>query len=342
MSFEKAIGLEYNSMSEFDSYTYFTTTTAYPRTGTYSMINSANHNHRAGILVTERDEYYFQMAVRVGTTLPGATPGYEDYILQWLSGATILGCVTVDQYGILRAYVGDKGDTLAGTGSTVLPTGTYAILQVYIKVADSGGVLQVKLNNSVEIDFSGDTQSESAAEIGEFKVCSWYGGTSATSKTYYDDIVIFNALGSRCNSWPNGVPVYVMRPNAPGGYSEWTPSAGDNYQCVDEVPPSGTDYVYTNTNDKKDSYNFPDANAALASGVTAIIADYWGQSVGAPSISQIKRLVCIGSVDYEGSGITLEPTFYKHTDVMELNPDDSQPWEKSDLDAIELGMTSLT
>ena len=42
--------------------------------------------------------------------------------------------------------------------------------------------------------------------------------------------------------------VYYFMPNADGTPVDWTPSAGSEYACIDEIPPNGdTDYIKSST-----------------------------------------------------------------------------------------------
>ena len=66
---------------------------------------------------------------------------------------------------------------------------------------------------------------------------------------HFDNVVIDDA------AWPGKTNIQAIRPDRSRGNStQWTPSAGANWDCVDEVPASDADNVVTNANDQVDLY----------------------------------------------------------------------------------------
>ncbi len=85
------------------------------------------------------------------------------------------------------------------------------------------------------------------------------GGISGTCDYTFDDIICNDSTTSFDNSMPNPLSKFqLLKPNGAGDNSQWTPSVGSNWQCVDEIPyddPAGGDYVSTNTAGNIDDYN---------------------------------------------------------------------------------------
>ena len=98
-------------------------------------------------------------------------------------------------------------------------TARSAVLGPLVNIAGAFGVAPVKI-----IDFQGSTYA-----IGHNKIAKWVTSPSAQTIT--------------------------LRPNAAGGNTGLTPSAGANWECVDEeTPDEDTTYVYITDADGYDTY----------------------------------------------------------------------------------------
>ena len=68
--------------------------------------------------------------------------------------------------------------------------------------------------------------------------------------SYFDDVSYGHS------GWPGDIRYEVLVPNAVQGTNEWTCSTGtDHYALVDEIPPSDTDYLSTDTDDLDDIFS---------------------------------------------------------------------------------------
>jgi hypothetical protein len=149
------------------------------------------------------------------------------------------------------AYVG-AGEVAAGT-EAVTPTDWHHI-QVYIKVADSGGRIVTKIDGVTDIDYTGDTKqgADTAVQVLEF-YCYYPGGGNARY-FYIDDL----AVGT--GDWLGDLRLEAIVPNGDDS-AQFTGSdedSVDNYALVDEVPAGDADYVYAETDAYKDVYTLSD------------------------------------------------------------------------------------
>jgi hypothetical protein len=244
-------------------------------------------------------EFFFQVCAKMS-----ALPSSDNYyFVQWLKGSTILGCAIIrNASGLLEVYRGDKV-TLLATGTNPLRyDGTYAFYEFHIKLDEAAGVIQTRKDGVLDIDYAGDTMPGSDTTADKIRVFSIPG-----TGVYYDDFVVHDVNGPYNKSWPNGAHVSVLRPNGAGGLTQWDPSSGSNYACLDEAAPSMTDYVYTNTADEIDTYALGNLPAEAAT-VKAVIPHYWGHKEGAPAVTQIKRVLRKSSTNYEGGALAVPAT----------------------------------
>jgi hypothetical protein len=327
-------GWEDNSLLEANAYgSKATLSTVSPRSGTYCLRVEAYTNgneFNAGCslaLPTHPNEIYVQWAVRCEET-------FNTYpIVMWKdSNDAVLGGAEFGanaySFYIGPRYIDHFDGTLIGTTESV---GTeWSVIEMHIKIATSGGIVQVKKDGQLVIDYTGDTQLTCLANIASFvlgnpcvNVNEWY--------LYYDDIIIFDTTGGYMNTWPGGLRITRLAPTGAGNYAQWTPSTGANWECVNEVPPSDTDYVSSDTSGQKDSYVMADCGANVYD-IKALVSRFYGSGE-----SQIKSLLRIGGSDYLGSVIDL-PSTGKVDDIRYINPATSQPFTSAEVNGLESGM----
>jgi len=132
----------------------------------------------------------------------------------------------------------------------------------------------------------------------------------------YDDIVLDSA------DWIGNTAIGGLAITGAGASAQWTPSAGDNYACVDEIPYNDTDYNNTNTTNNKDTY-------ALASFVTptteikCIQASGRISYNGSPTPTKQELILRCGGTDYShATQITPSSIFSCVDRIWEEDPDD--------------------
>jgi len=227
------------------------------------------------------------------------------------------------------------------TGQSVglLETGTYYFsqnstyhLEVRYVPNDTTGVFQVKVNDILDIDFTGDTTS-GAAEVDNI----WIGSIlNLGSQLYIDDVVIDD------DNWIGPSRIYPLYPTGVGNSILWTPSVGSNWQTLDEVPPSDSDYTQTNAPDDLDLYsasNLP-AEAVIVKSVQ-LSSRIYKEVASTPQ--NIAFAVRSGGSDYLSSDIAVADTLGVNLhNLWETNPDGDVPWTPTTVNALEIGIKSKT
>ena len=140
----------------------------------------------------------------------------------------------------------------------------------------------------------------------------------------------------------------ILRPNAAGDSTLWTPNTGANYAAVDEVVNDGdTTYVSNpSTSSKDDLYNI--GTDALLDGATISQIELFvsaknvlsGTSGSTPSDPTLYRLVKTGGTVYAGAGATIGSAYADGSYVWATNPNTSAAWTKSDIDDLQVGIRS--
>jgi len=128
--------------------------------------------------------------------------------------------------------------------------------EVYYKLDNVSGRVVVKSNGVSLFDSSGDTNP--GAYTG-FNIVMFGKDTApwATGNAYYDNIILDSA------NWIGKTYIQGLAVTGVGTTTQLTPSTGSNYTCVDEIPASDTDYVYSNTVDQLDTYTLADLTGTI-------------------------------------------------------------------------------
>lgn len=319
---------EDNNLAEVAAYGSAALVAAGARTGTYAL-----EVPRAGagsefvngwtMIIPDTEEIYMQWAVKLTTT--GASQEYK--IVRWLDSlGIILGGFKYTSADEFKVYIGDFV-TLVGTTPAI--STSYTLFEMYLKIAGIGGRIVIKMNGVTVVDYTGDTKGSGFLGVKQFNHGNVSNNTYVNTLTF-DDILIFDTTGTAFNSWPMGIKIHKLAaPIANGNYHAWTPSAGDNYECIDEIPPTMTDNL-TGVAGNKDSYAFGDAPGVL--GIAAVVTSFWGQGGGS-----IKRLCRSGGSDYLSNAFNLSGAFNRVFDVMSEKPGGGG-WDVTTLNAAEFGM----
>ena len=273
--------------------------------------------------ITADDEMYFAFLYR-------PTSNGEE-MLSVFNGTTILVHINRDETGhCIEAYRGEI--TLLDTGTHALNNDTTYLIEVHFKIADAGGRVEVKVDGVSDIDFTGDTKPDANTQFD--KVRLGYGTVSAfRSYAYFDNFIMDDA------AWIGDTKIQKILPTGAGNSTIWTPSAGANWQCVDERPPSDVDYVSTNVVDQVDTYAAANMVGSIDS-VKCVQIQSRTESDGAPTPTNLKLVVRSGAADHLSGDKTVPASPKGLWNLWETNPADSLAWEEADVNAMEIGIKS--
>ena len=133
-----------------------------------------------------------------------------------------------------------------------------------------------------------------------------------------------------------GPDLETLRPNADGSNTKWDPYGGTgHWECVDEVTPDTTTYVYTSANNKHDSYNLEDHTNG--SGAISNVRVY-ARALSTVEGDTLAIEVVIGGLNYEGAQETLTATYVNYLYDWAQNPATTAAWTWTEIDALEAGV----
>jgi hypothetical protein len=260
-------------------------------------------------------------------------PEYYNYNYQFLSlldGATWGVNFWITPVGEIEIY---RGGTLLGTtnGANIRQTKWYYI-EIKVKCDDSTGTYEVRVGGVTVGSGSGlDTKAGSNAYHDRVRIVC-----GARNHTYYDDFYVCDTSGSLNNDFLGNVKVVTMRPDSAGDTTEFTPSAGSNYACVDEaVANDDTDYVSDATTDHKDLYNY---GASTLNSIKGVVVCTDCRQSDATAFS-LKTPCKSGATENDDSAQSIGTTSYVTKQrVLETDPNTSTTWTLTDLNAAQFGV----
>ena len=318
---------------------YYTTTDTpnvafAPRTGRGMYLLTSNMFLRKDFgAATSNTELYFGLAMRVPylgthvflmafTSPPGV---YGNYLGLRLNAS---GAIEVLRSGALIA------DSAAG----VVSIDTWHYYEVYFKPADSNGRAVVYVDGIQVIDFTGDTTAEKQY-INAWQI-SGVETYSARPPTAYDDIVVNDPNGTTNNTFPGMVRLLPLRPAADGTYNQWARAAVDLGSNAAQARNGPFDFTMLQTHNTQKKTTFVPELPDLPAGATIkniIINAFARVESGTGTIAP---MLISNSTESVAADQTLVPSWKCHSQVWDVNPDDSLPWEEADLAMLEIGVSS--
>lgn len=221
---------------------------------------------------------------------------------------------------------------LADSQPYYLNYGTWYLVEGWFYIHDTSGRVVMKFNGITVIDFTGDTRNAGTGLATLFTI-GYDSLVAGALQGYVDDIVLDDA------NWIGDTRIYGLAPDGAGATTQWSPSAGSNYACVDEVPESDADYVSVNSNDQIDTYSLANLGVSPYS-IKCVQAQARAQKEGASTPQNIAMVLRQGGTDYPGSDSALETAFRAHGGLWETDPDTASAWTESGVNSLEAGIKS--
>lgn len=236
--------------------------------------------------------------------------------------------------GKLRACRGDG--TLLGESSLVLAFGNWYYVEAKITISNAAGVFVIRVNGQTVLNLAAvDTQVTANATADQYRL-EW--SPNAADVAYFDDWYVCDDAGVVNNDFLGDVTIRALLPTGAGSNTTWTPSAGVNWQNVDEVPPTeDTDYNSSATVGQIDTYAMADLPAALAGTIKGVVASLVARKDDAGARS-IREKCKSGVTTASGATQVVTTSYFTYREIRELDPNTAAAWTKAAVDAAEFGV----
>lgn len=212
------------------------------RTGSTSYQHAAIFTNMSTLAVAPLSTFYVGFRFKASTTAVA---------VRWCEfrapdGTTVHFGVGFDATSHLVIY-GPAGSVVATSAGTYLANVAY-YMEVKGVIHDTTGSVEVRIDESVAVSFSGDTRNGAATTVQYMDVRN----VGSASSMDIDDFWLDDA------AYKGDMAVITRRPNGNGDSSQFTNSAStsvNNYSYVDDSPtPSMTDYVADSVSGHIDLY----------------------------------------------------------------------------------------
>lgn len=268
-------------------------------------------------------------AVKV-TSLPSSLT----QLVALYDGTTLGMNIYMDSDGTLHAY---RGVTYVGETVSALTTATWYYIEFKIYTHNSAGTVDINVNNTSWLSMTGqDTAQAALTYHTAFRL------KAPSLFTFVDDVYFLDGTGSANNDMLGNRKVVAIAPGSAGDSTDWTPSAGSNYQNVDEgaLLDEDTTYNETSTNNHQDLYNYANLPGDIASVDGVQITSEGRVTTGSMDLSAVIKT---GTTTSVGSADTITSTTYVTTvRVAEQDPDTAAAWTPSGVDGAQFGVKANT
>lgn len=268
----------------------------------------------------------------------------EQDFLQFRNAAGIqcsLSLVSSGAQLLIKAYRGGaSAGTLIGTASYPAPSGVYFTLEVHLAVGGSG-TLEVRVNNTPVITFSGNTQQQTGSDITTFQLQCATQNSGGNVNIFWDDVAINDTGGTINKSWVGEGRIVALPTNGAGDATDLTKigAAASNWQSVNEVPSDTTTYVQGGNSGLRDLYNIADTDATVQT-VNAVCVWLRGEKPVSGSLD-LGVVIKTSLTESVGPALGLTGAWAYKKRVMDTNPITGVQWTKSDVDGLQVGPQTI-
>jgi len=317
-------GAEGNDLTFWGAQSGVSVSAAQKRSGDYSYYLNGNGCFATRNLVTGLSEFCLRFGLRIG----GLTT--ERLLLSLRNSTTTAADLRYEPTTAkLKAYV---NGALVGSASVSLAAAAWGRVEVYYKMADSGGVYDVKLDGVTVISFSGDTKPSTYTTIDNFHF------TANTSFDFWiDDLALNDMTGDTHNSWCGDGHIELRRDAGNGDRSDWAGSDGnsvDNYLLVDDVTPDGdATYIFDSTPGNQDM-----STVESWDGTYKQVQFAWPEMRvrGETGNEQLTAGVKTNGAVHMDSAQALTTQYSRVVGyLMEVNPQSLLPWSEAEINAAQ-------
>lgn len=221
-----------------------------------------------------------------------------------------------------------RNTTILASIDNVLVNEEWGHFQVKVVVDDSVGSVVIKKNDVTICELTNVDTKQGANAYSNIVAFKNYGPNN--SDIFIDDVYIAEDFLGVC-------VVDTKLPSGAGSTTQFTPSAGANYQCVGEASMNNdTDYVYSATPGNIDTYAFADLSYAVGV-VKAVQVNAFAKldDTGARKIGLVTRP---GNTDHVSTDKVLITLMDHYFELHEINPDTSEAWTVETVNASEFGI----
>src|SRR5262252_1427338 len=231
-----------------------------------------------------------------------------------------------------------RAGTVLGTTSFIASSGVWYSIELKTTIHPTAGNFDLHINGVSRTSGSNvntrNTANSTANQVG----VGWpeQVNTGNLLTITFDDFYACDANGTVNNTFLGDVRIETLYPNAVGATTQFTPTSGTNYGCVNETPMNDdTSYVFGNTVGNIDTYKI----STLSSVPQSILATQLNSTARKDSSGNraVELVLRSGGSNYAGPDNYTSANYATFNRIDETDPATSAPWTPTGLGAVEVG-----
>lgn len=240
-------------------------------------------------------------------------------------------CVGSSSQFILR----DEAQQAAKILSNAFYNRTWHWLEVKISMLDAGSY-EIRIDGVTVASGSGDFR----AGTGNTSSLAFLNIGAAQDRVRWSDLIVMDSTGGDFNDFKGDMRFENQLPDADGAVTQWTASAGSNFQTIDDALPLAsasfdTDYISHATDDEVNLASHADHVLTNAAVIHFAKLSALSRNDGSKNVAL--RVVSDGTGD-DSSDFTLNTTYRWCNKIWETDPDTGAAWALSAINAAEWGV----
>lgn len=266
-----------------------------------------------------------------------AVTGIDDAILRFIENLNYQVTIGTTASGAIRAWRGSEAGTVIGTSvaTGIIATGTWYFIEAKVTISDTVGVIEVRVDGVTVLTLSGiDTKNSSAAYTTGVVITGQNGVNTADFNSFYycDD------SGTLNNSFLGVGEALLRLVNGAGSLAQWTPSAGSNYQNVDDSGSThDSDTTYNETSTAGNEDEFAVADIPVTGGSVAGVKQTTVMRKTDGGVRQAAPVINLGGGRSQRSTKTLTTPYVFYQEVFETDPVDASTLTEAKVNAVKIG-----
>jgi hypothetical protein len=307
------------------------------QSGTWFQLSNNGQRSRYDISYTG-DTLIVGFRVELPSSLTGSTPLA---IFGEHNGTTITQHIYIDINGSsgFRIFQSASNGSLITSGGTAPSFGSGCrYFEIKVKVHDSSGTVEIREDEVTLWSVSGlDTRNGGSGYCNLFSVLSATASNVSTNWKFRD-VYICGSDGSVNNDFLGVFKSGVKTVTGAGNSAQFTPSAGSNYQNVDDGTTVDNDSTYNSSSNAGDVDTFALSSSGLSSG--AVIRGTQTSVVVRKDDADPRTAATVirrSGTNYAQASLSLGSSYVLNREIQETDPSTSAAWTQSGMDAMELG-----
>lgn len=231
-------------------------------------------------------------------------------------------------YWTVERFKSASYDSLGTSSSPVCTADTLQDVDIFYTRSLTVGVFQIYRNGVQLLNFSGDSDTESA--IGMIRFEGLVGGSNEMNVS---QVVV-------ADESTIGWKLATLAPDGNGAQTAWT----NDYTAIDEFTYNASDFIETNATSQTETFTLANINAAYSTyNVKAVAVGARASNDSGSAVADIQAVVRVSGTDYTSSNLSLtkDGSEYTKQNVWNTNPATASAWNQTAVNALEAGVKSV-